>query len=427
MRRSAPGAVCAGSTAPGLEHLEHRARARVGDAEAQEVERVRLGQHDEVGLREAGRERARSGRRARPRGSRRGLRRACASALCIVPPRARALGNRRRLRRGGRREPAAVADVRADHDTDAREHFGVSESAVGWLSQVFPLLYVILAHPGRARAATARSARRCCWARGSRRWAGRCGLGDTFTAALIGQILSPSRSRCCSTRSPGRVASLPGTPRRWRSARRGSSPGPLWRCRSRPRWRSRRCCGWTRSWRSRSPSRSPRPFGPRAPWSCRRCHGTGGRLATAFLGFGVFVALMTWLQALLEPAGVSEDEAGWLLCHDGRLRRGELGAAVAPARGPERAFLRTAAVVAAAAASAGVRSGGRVARRGPARRRAAVRPAGAARARPTTRSSGSPGTRAGSSWPCSCKRSTRRRRVAFSLLAAIAASVLAVA
>ena len=31
--------------------------------------------------------------------------------------------------------------------TDAAEHFGVSEAAVGWLSQVFPLLYVMLALP----------------------------------------------------------------------------------------------------------------------------------------------------------------------------------------------------------------------------------------------------------------------------------------
>ena len=31
--------------------------------------------------------------------------------------------------------------------TDAAAYFGVSESAVGWLSQVFPLLYVLLALP----------------------------------------------------------------------------------------------------------------------------------------------------------------------------------------------------------------------------------------------------------------------------------------
>ena len=35
--------------------------------------------------------------------------------------------------------------------------------------------------------------------------------------------------------------------------------------------------------------------------------------AVAFLGFGVFVALTTWLQALLEPAGISDTTAGWLL------------------------------------------------------------------------------------------------------------------
>ena len=31
--------------------------------------------------------------------------------------------------------------------TATAEHFGVPESAVGWLSQVFPLLYVVLAIP----------------------------------------------------------------------------------------------------------------------------------------------------------------------------------------------------------------------------------------------------------------------------------------
>ena len=103
-----------------IEHLEHRARPRVGDAEAQEVERVGLGQHDQVGLGEAGGE-----RRGRPvertradRGADFGGR--VHPSLCIVPPRARALGNRRRLRRGGRSEPAAVADLRADHDRRRR-------------------------------------------------------------------------------------------------------------------------------------------------------------------------------------------------------------------------------------------------------------------------------------------------------------------
>ena len=33
----------------------------------------------------------------------------------------------------------------------------------------------------------------------------------------------------------------------------------------------------------------------------------------AFLGFGVFIGLVTWLQALLEPRGVSESEAGAII------------------------------------------------------------------------------------------------------------------
>ena len=32
-----------------------------------------------------------------------------------------------------------------------------------------------------------------------------------------------------------------------------------------------------------------------------------------FVGFGIFVALATWLQALLHPSGISEGEAGALL------------------------------------------------------------------------------------------------------------------
>ena len=32
-----------------------------------------------------------------------------------------------------------------------------------------------------------------------------------------------------------------------------------------------------------------------------------------FIGFGIFVALATWLQSLLEPQGVSEAAAGGLL------------------------------------------------------------------------------------------------------------------
>jgi cyanate permease len=61
----------------------------------------------------------------------------------------------------------------------------------------------------------------------------------------------------------------------------------------------------------------------------------------AFLGFGVFVALSTWLQTLLQPAGVSETAAGALLV--GMIVAGVVGCAVLPApiarRGAERGFM----------------------------------------------------------------------------------------
>jgi predicted MFS family arabinose efflux permease len=61
----------------------------------------------------------------------------------------------------------------------------------------------------------------------------------------------------------------------------------------------------------------------------------------AFLGFGVFVALSTWLQTLLHPSGVSETTAGALLV--GMIVAGIAGCAVLPTpivrRGAERGFM----------------------------------------------------------------------------------------
>jgi predicted MFS family arabinose efflux permease len=50
--------------------------------------------------------------------------------------------------------------------------------------------------------------------------------------------------------------------------------------------------------------------------------------ALVFVGFGIFVALATWLQTLLQPSGVSEATAGGLLV--GMVIAGILGCAVIP-------------------------------------------------------------------------------------------------
>ena len=69
-----------------------------------------------------------------------------------------------------------------------------------------------------------------------------------------------------------------------------------------------------------------------------------------FIGFGVFVALATWLQTLLSPSGVSETAAGLLLV--GMVIAGVIGcAALAPAvvaRGAERGFMRVTVLVSCA-------------------------------------------------------------------------------
>ncbi len=66
-----------------------------------------------------------------------------------------------------------------------------------------------------------------------------------------------------------------------------------------------------------------------------------------FVGFGIFVALATWLQTLLAPAGVSETTAGALLV--GMVIAGIVGCAVLPPlvarRHAERGFMRTAVLV----------------------------------------------------------------------------------
>ncbi len=66
-----------------------------------------------------------------------------------------------------------------------------------------------------------------------------------------------------------------------------------------------------------------------------------------FVGFGIFVALATWLQTLLAPAGVSETAAGGLLV--GMVIAGIIACAVLPPlvarRGAERGFMRVAVLV----------------------------------------------------------------------------------
>lgn len=229
--------------------------------------------------------------------------------------------------------------------TDSARHYGVSSGAVGWLAEIFPLLYVVLAVPtGRLID------------RSMPRWLGVGAVltaagavlrlvGDDYTAVLAGQVLiavaqpfvlnavtvvsgaylpAAERARGIAVSSAGIFggmllalvlgatfgaghlgallvvqAGLGGAAAVWLvlELRR---PGQHVAMRTTPARLS-------------------------AVWADRSIRLLVGLVCA---GFGVFIALTTWLQALLEPAGVSEGQAGTLLL--AMVVAGVAGSAVLP-------------------------------------------------------------------------------------------------
>ncbi len=254
--------------------------------------------------------------------------------------------------------------------TDAARHFGVSEATVGWLSQVFPLLYVVLAIP--AGVALDR------WFRPSLlagAWltvlGGAVRLGaDTFAVALAGQVLvAIAQPLVLNAITKLVAAALPpeSRPLGISLASAGIFAGTALALPLGPALASAGdftplliadlavavAAALFLTVALRGTARAPATAVAvvrrelRAIWSDRLVRRITG---VAFLGFGIFVALTTWLQALLEPAGVSDAEAGWLLAT--MVLCGVAGSALLPPgvarRGLELRFLRLAAVVAAA-------------------------------------------------------------------------------
>lgn len=214
--------------------------------------------------------------------------------------------------------------------TAAAEHYDVSVTAIGWLANVFPLLYVVLAVPA-GLALDRRPGPALSWGVALTAAGGLVRLvGDSFGWALAGQLLVAVAQPFVLNAITGVVAVLPERSRPTGIAIgsgglflgmvvalgagaavggdhlvalmvgeaavavaaaaafllvRRSSPAPV-------------------------PVVSGEPGELRAVWTdpvLRRV------AVLAFLGFGVFIALVTWLQALLEPRGVSESEAGTII------------------------------------------------------------------------------------------------------------------
>lgn len=233
--------------------------------------------------------------------------------------------------------------------TRTAEHYGVSEAAVGWLSQVFPLLYVLLAIP--ASIALRRAFRPALLAGA---WltalGGAVRLGDTYTTALIGQILVAIAQPLLLNAVTYVATTAPDEPKGVAIGSAGIFGGTALALPLAPALAidvllvidaivavlvAVALTATIRPARAVSTPPLPRRARP---------------ALVGFLGFGVFVALMTWLQVLLEPAGTSEETTGLLLFSMvlSGVASSALLSPVVIARGWERAFLRTAAVVAAA-------------------------------------------------------------------------------
>src|SRR3954468_4551396 len=251
--------------------------------------------------------------------------------------------------------------------TDAANHYGVSEGAIGALSAVFPLLYVLLAIP--AGFALDR------WFRGSVATGAALTavggalrlIGDAYAWVLLGQLVV-AIAQPLVTNSVAKLAGAYTTdedrPLRIGVLSGGVFAGFL------IAFGTGAAFGGDSGLRTllvvqavyavigagllclglRTPGRAveiPAATGfasLRAVWADPVLRVT---TQLVVVGFGVFVGLTTWLQALLEPDGVSADTAGLLLI--AMVVAGVVGAAAIPPwaarERTEHSVLRAALVV----------------------------------------------------------------------------------
>jgi predicted MFS family arabinose efflux permease len=249
--------------------------------------------------------------------------------------------------------------------TESARHYGVSVAAIGWLAEIFPLLYVVLAIP--AGILLDRWFRPVLATGGGLVALGgivRLG-GDTFVWAMAGQVaVAVAQPVVLSAVSKLAGEYLPVDQRATGIAvgSAGGFVGMLIALLLGPTLGAHGqlerlliveavlaaipalALAWTlRRPGSHASSEHATIAGnvARSLWALAPMRTMCGLV---FVGFGVFVALATWLQTLLAPAGVSEAQAGVLLV--AMVIAGVLGCAVLPPlvarRDSERAFLRAA-------------------------------------------------------------------------------------
>jgi predicted MFS family arabinose efflux permease len=214
--------------------------------------------------------------------------------------------------------------------TDAAHHYRVSSGAIGWLAEIFPLLYVVLAIP----AGRLIDRRMPFWLGvGAVLTAGGAGLrlaGDTYVTVLAGQVLvavaqplilnavtkvsgaylpAGDRAKGIAVSSAGIFAGMLLALGLGAGLGGGRIEALLIVQALLTVVAAAALCASLRAPAAPDPVREPAvPL--RDVWADRYL-----RLLTGLVcvGFGVFIALTTWLQALLNRSGVSDSEAGVLL------------------------------------------------------------------------------------------------------------------
>jgi predicted MFS family arabinose efflux permease len=246
--------------------------------------------------------------------------------------------------------------------TGSAHHYGVSSGAVGWFAEIFPLLYVVLAVP--AGRLIDRDLPRWLAIGALLTAAGALvRLGDDYALALVGQLLIAVAQPLVLN------AVIPVTTRYLEAGKRsaglavgsaGIFAGMVIALLLGTAFGAHRlrvlllvqallsvlaaaglCVALLRRATAVTPVAVSVPL--RTVWADRPV-----RLLVALVcaGFGVFIALTTWLQTLLDPAGVSSDAAGVLLLI--MVIAGVLGSALLPppiaARGRQLQFVRASIV-----------------------------------------------------------------------------------
>jgi predicted MFS family arabinose efflux permease len=257
-------------------------------------------------------------------------------------------------------------------DTGSAHYYGVSSGAIGWLANVFPLLYVVLAIPaGRLLDSHFRPVLAGAGALMAAGGLIRLG-GQAFAWAMAGQLMiAVAQPFVLSAmgKLAGEYLPVEQRPAGIAVASTASFAGMLFALLLGPALGDHgqverlllveAALGVPAAFALAWALRRPGPAGDdeesaaieggvvRRLWALPQMRPMCGLV---FVGFGVFVALTTWLQTLLHPDGVSEQAAGALLV--GMLVAGMIGSATLPPllarRGAEPAFMRTAILVSAA-------------------------------------------------------------------------------